>query len=107
VIALGHHEKFDGSGYPKRLRGAEIPLAARIVAVADVFDALTSARPYKAAWPFDEAVAYMRDQAGRHFDPLCVQVFLDQIDKIHAIGRQLSDLSPQGNTDSLPADAGM
>ncbi len=92
---------------PSGWRGGGIPLAARIVAVADVFDALTSARPYKTAWPFDEAVAYMRDQAGRHFDPLCVQAFLDQIDEIHAIGRQLCDLSAQGNTDSLPADAGM
>ena len=108
VIALGHHEKFDGSGYPKRLRGAEIPLAARIVAVADVFDALTSARPYKAAWPFDEAVAYIRDQAGRHFDPLCVQAFLDQIDEIRAIGRRLCDPPSQGNsTGSSPADADM
>ena len=107
VIALGHHEKFDGSGYPKRLRGADIPLAARIVAVADVYDALTSARPYKAAWPFEEAIAYIRDQAGQHFDPLCVQAFLDQIDEIHAIGQRLRDPSPQGNTDSLPADADM
>ncbi|WP_427965976.1 HD domain-containing phosphohydrolase [Acidithiobacillus sp.] len=107
VIALGHHEKFDGSGYPKRLRGADIPLAARIVAVADVYDALTSARPYKAAWPFEEAIAYIRDQAGQHFDPLCVQAFLDQIDEIRAIGQRLRDPSPQGNTDSLPADADM
>ena len=107
VIALGHHEKFDGSGYPKRLRGADIPLAARIVAVADVYDALTSARPYKAAWPFEEAIAYIRDQSGQHFDPLCVQAFLDQIDEIHAIGQRLRDPSPQGNTDSLPADADM
>ncbi len=108
VIALGHHEKFDGSGYPKRLRGAEIPLAARIVAVADVFDALTSTRPYKAAWPFDEAVTYIQDQAGRHFDPLCVQAFLDQIDEIRAIGRRLCDPPPQGNsTGSSPADADM
>lgn len=107
LIALGHHEKFDGSGYPKRLRGADIPLAARIVAVADVYDALTSARPYKAAWPFEEAIAYIRDQAGQHFDPLCVQAFLDQIDEIHAIGQRLRDPSPQGNTDSLPADADM
>ena len=107
VIALGHHEKFDGSGYPKRLRGADIPLAARIVAVADVYDALTSARPYKAAWPFEEAIAYIRDQAGQHFDPLCVQAFLDQIDEIIAIGQRLRDLSPQENTGSLPADAGM
>lgn len=105
IIAMGHHEKFDGSGYPKRLRGAEIPLEARIVAVADVYDALTSARPYKAAWPFEEAVAYIRDQAGKHFDPLCVQAFLSQLDEIRAIGQRLRDPSPQGNTDSLPADA--
>jgi two-component system response regulator RpfG len=105
VIAMGHHEKFDGSGYPKQLRGAEIPLAARIVAVADVYDALTSVRPYKAAWPFEEAIAYIRDQAGQHFDPLCVGAFLSQLDEIRAIGQRLRDPSPQGNTDSLPADA--
>ncbi len=68
-IARHHHEHYDGDGYPNGLRKDEIPLAARIVAVADVFDALTSARPYKEPWPEEKAVAYLIDQAGRQFDP--------------------------------------
>jgi response regulator RpfG family c-di-GMP phosphodiesterase/HAMP domain-containing protein len=68
-IAEGHHEKFDGSGYPAGLKGEEIPLSARIVAVADVFDALTSKRPYKEAWPVDRALNAMQNDAGKHFDP--------------------------------------
>ena len=77
LIALTHHEKFDGSGYPRGLRGEEIPLFGRIVAVADVFDALTSARPYKRAWTVERAQAYLRDGTGGHFDPLCVSAFLN------------------------------
>ena len=68
-IALNHHEKWDGSGYPNGLAGEAIPLSGRIVAVADVFDALTSARPYKSAWPVEDAVAFITEQAGGHFDP--------------------------------------
>ena len=68
-IAECHHEKFDGSGYPKGLSGREIPLSARIVAVADVFDALTSKRPYKEAWPVDKALELVRAERGKHFDP--------------------------------------
>ena len=68
-IAAAHHEKFDGSGYPAGLQGQQIPLSARIVAAADVFDALTSKRPYKEAWPVDEALKFMRSNAGQHFDP--------------------------------------
>ncbi len=68
-IAAAHHEKFDGSGYPTGLQGQKIPLSARIVAAADVFDALTSKRPYKEAWPVDEALNFMRKNAGQHFDP--------------------------------------
>lgn len=68
-IAEGHHEKFDGSGYPNRLAGEEIPLSARIIAVADVFDALTSKRPYKEAWPVEKALETMKNDAGKHFDP--------------------------------------
>jgi len=68
-IAGAHHEKFDGSGYPKGLKGNDIPLTARIVAVADVFDALTSHRPYKEPWPIERAIATMQSQAGSHFDP--------------------------------------
>lgn len=71
-IAECHHEKFDGSGYPAQQAGQDIPLSARIVAVADVFDALTSKRPYKEAWSIDKTMAALRDDAGEHFDPLVV-----------------------------------
>jgi putative two-component system response regulator len=76
-IALGHHEKFDGSGYPSQLKGQEIPIHCRIVAVADVFDALTSTRPYKPAWSLDDAAQYIRAHSGSHFDPSCVAVFFE------------------------------
>lgn len=91
VIALGHHEKFDGSGYPQGLAGEEIPLPARIVAVADVFDALMSARPYKRAWSFQEALDYLRSESGGHFDPACVRAFERRIDAVAAIMRDLGD----------------
>jgi HD-GYP domain-containing protein (c-di-GMP phosphodiesterase class II) len=71
-IAEGHHEKFDGSGYPNGLKGEAIPLSARIVAAADVFDALTSRRPYKEAWPVEKAVAFFHEQSAHHFDPVVV-----------------------------------
>lgn len=71
-IAEAHHEKWDGSGYPKALAGADIPLSARIVALADVFDALTSRRPYKEAWSVDRALGAIRADSGRHFDPMVV-----------------------------------
>lgn len=75
-VALSHHEKWDGSGYPRGLQGEAIPIAARIVALADVFDALTSERPYKKAWSVDDAIALIRDQSGHHFDPRLVDAFL-------------------------------
>ncbi|THF66613.1 response regulator [Pseudothauera nasutitermitis] len=84
-IALGHHEKWDGSGYPGGLSGSSIPQSARIAAVADVFDALTSARPYKEPWSIERAVAYMQEQAGRHFDPAIVEVFLSSLEDIQQI----------------------
>lgn len=74
-IAEGHHEKWDGSGYPRGLAGNEIPLSARIVAAADVFDALTSKRPYKDAWPVERALAVMAEDSGRHFDPIVITAF--------------------------------
>ena len=76
VVALTHHERWDGSGYPAGLAGVAIPLVGRIVAVADVFDALTHPRPYKPAWSVAEAVAEIRAQSGRHFDPAVVVAFL-------------------------------
>lgn len=82
TIALTHHEKWDGSGYPKGLKGEEIPLAGRIVAIADVFDALTSVRPYKPAWPVEEAISLLRRESGRHFDPELVELFIGQMPAI-------------------------
>jgi putative two-component system response regulator len=90
VIAESHHEKWDGAGYPQGLRGEEIPLAARIVAIADVFDALTSERPYKKAWTVEEATAFIRKESGSHFDPKLVTVFeevLPEMLKIMAMYR--------------------
>ncbi len=75
-IALRHHERWDGSGYPDGLRGEQIPLTARIVAIADVLDALTSERPYKHAWSNEEAFAYLEEHSGTLFDPSCVRVLL-------------------------------
>jgi response regulator RpfG family c-di-GMP phosphodiesterase len=84
-IALSHHEKFDGSGYPQGLAGEQIPLVARIVAVADVFDALTSERPYKLAWEMERALEFLRAGRGQHFDPECVDAFLRQLPAVQAI----------------------
>ncbi|MEO8742104.1 MAG: HD domain-containing phosphohydrolase, partial [Lysobacteraceae bacterium] len=76
VIALHHHERFDGTGYPGGLAGESIPIYARIVAVADVLDALLSPRPYKEAWELSRALDYLREQRGQHFDPVCVDALL-------------------------------
>lgn len=95
VIALNHHEKFDGSGYPNGLIGEAIPLQARIVAVADVYDALRSHRPYKPAWSRQDAVQYIADQSGRHFDPQCVEAFINQIDRVYEIETNLTPI-PDG-----------
>ncbi|TSE28365.1 Cyclic di-GMP phosphodiesterase response regulator RpfG [Tepidimonas thermarum] len=84
-IALQHHEKWDGSGYPHGVRGEAISTEARIVAVADVFDALTSARPYKPAWPREQAIAWLREQSGRHFWPDAVEALLRRLDDIWAV----------------------
>ena len=75
-IARNHHENWDGSGYPAGLAGEEIPIAGRIVAVADVFDALTHSRPYKPAWSTADAIAEIESQSGRHFDPKVLAAFL-------------------------------
>jgi response regulator RpfG family c-di-GMP phosphodiesterase len=91
VIALGHHEKYDGSGYPTGLRGEHIPLEARIVAIADVYDALTSVRPYKPAWPVEEALAYMGDHAGQHFDPKLVEILSREREEVLSIGERFAD----------------
>jgi putative two-component system response regulator len=96
-IALGHHEKFDGSGYPKGLKGEEIPIFSRIVAVADVFDALTSERPYKKAWEVEAAIDFLNQGSGSHFDPTCVRGFLDAWDEIEKVRERYQD---EGNAHS-------
>jgi HD-GYP domain-containing protein (c-di-GMP phosphodiesterase class II) len=80
-IPYSHHEKWDGTGYPQGLKGKEIPLVARIFAVVDVFNAITSERPYSKPWPVQKAVAYIREQSGKHFDPDVVNVFLKNFDR--------------------------
>lgn len=85
TIALFHHEKFDGSGYPRGLKGEDIHIYGRIVAVADVFDALTSIRPYKKAWSFDDAVKLLEEEKGKHFDPKIVDLFVSNISEITKI----------------------
>jgi len=82
LIALTHHERWDGTGYPHGLAGEAIPVEGRIVALADVFDALTSERPYKPAYEVDHAIALMRDERGRHFDPEYLDVFLAVVDEV-------------------------
>ena len=84
-IILHHHELVDGSGYPDGLAGEQIPLESRIVTVADVFDALTSERPYKQPWPNAEAFAFLRQQAGLKFDRDCVMALLAQAEDIEHI----------------------
>lgn len=93
LIALRHHERYDGSGYPDGLVGEAIPLEARIVAVADVFDALISPRPYKEAWTMEATLAYLYAQRGRLFDPRCV----DALMRGHS---QLMDICAQHSTAS-------
>ena len=87
-IALHHHEHWDGSGYPHQLRGTDIPLAARIVALADVFDALSMKRPYKEAWPVEVAIESVRAQSGSHFDPDVVRAFEAILPRILEICQQ-------------------
>jgi putative two-component system response regulator len=90
-IALTHHERWDGSGYPQQLAGEEIPLTSRIVAIADVYDALTSERPYKAMWPHEKALEYIRLNSGTHFDPRMVALFMENIADILAIKQHYAD----------------
>jgi len=95
LIALGHHEKWDGTGYPQRLAGYDIPIEARIVAIADVFDALCSERSYKPAWPLDKARAEIMRLAGTHFDPSCVEAFESRWTDIAAVMAGASPLEAE------------
>lgn len=91
AIIGGHHEKWDGSGYPRGLSGTDIPIEARVTAIADVFDALTSARPYKEAWPTQRAYDEVIRLSGSHFDPDCVRVFCERWPEIEEIVRTVRD----------------
>ena len=91
IIALSHHEKFDGTGYPHGIAGTDIPLVARIVAVADVYDALVSQRPYKQPWSESDAQDYIEKHSGTQFDPICVEAFFERIETIKNIYLNFSD----------------
>src|SRR4051812_41596271 len=91
LIALTHHEKWDGTGYNRGLKGEAIPLVGRITAIADVFDALTSVRPYKKAWPIEDAVTFLQREAGASFDPELIKKFVGILPQILAVREQYSD----------------
>jgi cyclic di-GMP phosphodiesterase len=93
-IALSHHERWDGNGYPHGLAGEEIPIEARIVAIADVFDALTSDRPYKSAWSVEAAVDLIRSESGTHFDPSLVKIFIENLPAIIGIRERWPETQP-------------
>lgn len=90
-IAQNHHEKWDGSGYPCALKGEDIPLTGRVVAIADVFDALTTERPYKKAWPIEEAIEFLKGQSGKHFDPKLVELFIGILPDILQVRDQYAE----------------
>jgi putative two-component system response regulator len=104
-IALSHHEKWDGSGYPNGLAGKDIPLEGRICAIADVFDALTSIRPYKKAWTESEALDFLVKQKGKHFDPVLVDLFLAQMPAIRAIRERWAEQDVEPAAAPVPAAA--
>lgn len=91
IVSMTHHEKWDGTGYPKQLKGENIPIEGRIVALADVFDALTSVRPYKEAWTVEKAVEFITSQKNKHFDPELVDLFVSKLDKIVEIKNRWKD----------------
>lgn len=101
-IAMTHHEKWDGSGYPRGLAGEDIPLTGRIVAVADVFDALTSERPYKMAWPVEKARDFLVEGRGTHFDAACVDAFLAAWEEVLVIkARFVDEVAYEGSVEQL------
>jgi putative two-component system response regulator len=96
-IAYGHHERWDGKGYPQGIGGDEIPLSARLMALADVYDALISKRIYKPAMSHTAAVEIIREGRGSHFDPEVLDTFLDLTDEFNAIAFRFSDNVSEGN----------
>ena len=103
VIALNHHERFNGTGYPNRLARHDIPLSARIVSVADAYDALTSHRPYKNKWPVNETVDYLNEHRGNHYCPEVLDAFNAQLHKITQIQFMLDDEKTHATADSISA----
>ncbi len=97
-IAVSHHEKWDGTGYPRRLKGEEIPIEGRIVAVADVFDSLISSRPYKSKWPMEKAIQEVMNSSGSHFDPYIVKKFGEVIPEL----KQLAELNADPSISEEP-----
>ena len=93
IMATSHHEKWDGTGYYRKLKGREIPLQSRLMAIADVYDALVSERPYKDRFPHEEAVEVIKSESGSHFDPLLVELFLSVADKFEKINIECKYLS--------------
>jgi putative two-component system response regulator len=90
-VAQYHHEKWDGTGYPNQISGEQIPLVGRIAAVADVFDALTADRPYKKAWSLEDTLALFERERGKHFDPMVVDLLVENLDQILSIKEQFKD----------------
>ncbi|CAK0772808.1 putative two-component system response regulator [Azospirillaceae bacterium] len=101
TIALTHHEKWDGNGYPNQLKGDAIPIEGRICSLCDVFDALTSARPYKVAWSIEKALAFIQEQSGKHFDPRLAQIFLNIIPEILIVRNQNLDPPEETNAEAI------
>lgn len=95
AIALTHHERWDGSGYPRGLAGESIPLEGRITSVCDVFDALTSHRPYKQPWSVEEAIHFLQENSGTMFDPKLVDLFLSQLDQVRRVITEYADPHPE------------
>lgn len=101
TIAMTHHERWDGAGYPRGLAGEKIPLVGRICAVCDVFDALTSERPYKRSWSFEDAVKEIKRLDGSYFDPKVVSAFMKVLPKIKAISKEVDMMSAQSVKEAL------
>ena len=91
IIALQHHEKYDGTGYPSGIKGEDIHIFARIVSIADVFDALSHARCYKPAWPLEEVLKVMEEGSGTHFDPVLLKLFIENVEVFNALKEEWHD----------------